>query len=562
MANEIEIQHTVSALTLYAIVRNSIGQPLTISGLTFGAYATASLSGYKIALTEQGTASRFYSGDMPVVDKGQYGITIFQQLGGSPAETDTFVGGGNLQWNGTEVFPLTSVALMVWTANDSSYFGTAVSIGRALYTSAAPGSASGHMIAGTNAATTFGGLTTGALSCTTFTASGAVAFQSTFAVTGTTTFNAFTVTNATTLSGAVSLGSTFTVAGTATWAAWTQVGAATWGTTTLGASSDFTSTQKTSITTAATAATPTLNATQTFNNTGTWTGNIVGTVSTLTTYTGNTPQTGDSFARIGANGAGLTAIGDTRIANLDAAVSSRMATYTQPTGFLAAAFPGTVASTTNITAGTITTVTNVTNAPTNGDFTATMKTSLSAATPAVTVSDKTGFSLTAAYDAAKTASQAGDIMKVSSGTGANQISLASGLVTVGTNNDKTGYTVSTVTDKTGYALTSAYDAAKTAAQAGDAMTLTMGTGTALVSAVASAITSDHGGGSYVRNTEPLDAGGVRVAIGLASANLDTQLTPLASLTFTQPGFVDVNIQYVNDIEIKGTGTAGDPWNPV
>jgi hypothetical protein len=50
--------------------------------------------------------------------------------------------------------------------------------------------------------------------------------------------------------------------------------------------------------------------------------------------------------------------------NLDAAVSSRMATYTQPTGFLAATFPtGTVASTTNITAGTITTVTTLTNLP-------------------------------------------------------------------------------------------------------------------------------------------------------------------------------------------------------
>jgi hypothetical protein len=48
-------------------------------------------------------------------------------------------------------------------------------------------------------------------------------------------------------------------------------------------------------------------------------------------------------------------------ARLDAAVSSRMATYVQPTGFLAATFPaGTVANTTNITAGTITTATNVT----------------------------------------------------------------------------------------------------------------------------------------------------------------------------------------------------------
>lgn len=45
-------------------------------------------------------------------------------------------------------------------------------------------------------------------------------------------------------------------------------------------------------------------------------------------------------------------------------------------------FPGTIASPTNITAGTITTATNLTNAPTAGDFTATMKTSLNAATPA------------------------------------------------------------------------------------------------------------------------------------------------------------------------------------
>ena len=45
--------------------------------------------------------------------------------------------------------------------------------------------------------------------------------------------------------------------------------------------------------------------------------------------------------------------------NLDASVTSRMATYTQPTGFLAATFPTTVASPTNITAATgITVATN------------------------------------------------------------------------------------------------------------------------------------------------------------------------------------------------------------
>lgn len=42
-------------------------------------------------------------------------------------------------------------------------------------------------------------------------------------------------------------------------------------------------------------------------------------------------------------------------------------------------------------------------------------------------------------------------------------------VTVGTNNDKTGYTISTVSDKTGYSLASAYDPAKTCAQAATAL---------------------------------------------------------------------------------------------
>ena len=54
-------------------------------------------------------------------------------------------------------------------------------------------------------------------------------------------------------------------------------------------------------------------------------------------------QTGDSYPTVNTN--------------LNATITSRMATYTQPTGFLAATFPsGTVANTTNITAGTIATV--------------------------------------------------------------------------------------------------------------------------------------------------------------------------------------------------------------
>lgn len=74
-----------------------------------------------------------------------------------------------------------------------------------------------------------------------------------------------------------------------------------------------------------------------------------------------TAQTGDSYARIGADGAGLTALGDTRVANLDAAVSGCLT----PAGTLAA----------------VTTTTNLTNAPTAGDLTAAMKASVTAAAP-------------------------------------------------------------------------------------------------------------------------------------------------------------------------------------
>jgi hypothetical protein len=35
-----------------------------------------------------------------------------------------------------------------------------------------------------------------------------------------------------------------------------------------------------------------------------------------------------------------------------------------------------------------------------------------------------------------------------------------------------------------------------------------------------------------------------------------------SLSFTVAGQVDANIQYVNDVQVKGTGTTADPWNPV
>jgi hypothetical protein len=126
-----------------------------------------------------------------------------------------------------------------------------------------------------------------------------------------------------------------------------------------------------------------LNPTSTLNLSGT-------TVGTLTTYTGNTPQTGDAYARIGAAGAGLTALGDTRIAFLDASILSRMATfsYTAPDNTTIAAINNKLPSTTNATltslASMITankfTVAALSNAPTGSG---------GGSAPAVTIQDQT-----------------------------------------------------------------------------------------------------------------------------------------------------------------------------
>lgn len=123
---------------------------------------------------------------------------------------------------------------------------------------------------------------------------------------------------------------------------------------------DFSATMKTSLN----SSTPTVSAV-------TLSGDFTSTMKTSLGTAVGTAQTGDSYGRIGAAGAGLTALGDTRVANLDATVSSRLA----PAGTLA----------------TVTTVTNLTNAPTAGDLTATMKASVTAAAPtASAIADAVG----------------------------------------------------------------------------------------------------------------------------------------------------------------------------
>lgn len=150
------------------------------------------------------------------------------------------------------------------------------------------------------------------------------------------------------------------------------------------------------------------------------------TVNDLTTKSGYSLSAAGVQAIWDALTSALTTVGSIgkRIAdNLDALISSRMATYTQPTGWLAATFPATVASPTNITAGVITTVTNLTNAPTAGDLTATMKTSVttaaSAATPVATVSGDFSATMKTSLNAATPASVVGAVGSVTANVNAD-----------------------------------------------------------------------------------------------------------------------------------------------
>lgn len=117
----------------------------------------------------------------------------------------------------------------------------------------------------------------------------------------------------------------------------------------------------------------------------------IGSPTTSVALSGTTISTSQAVASVsGAVGSVTGNVGG----NVGGSVGSVTARVTANTDQLAGqtvtaaagvTFPSSVASPTNITAGTITTVTNLTNAATAGDFTAAMKASLNAATPTVAI---------------------------------------------------------------------------------------------------------------------------------------------------------------------------------
>jgi predicted Fe-Mo cluster-binding NifX family protein len=316
--------------------------------------------------------------------------------------------------------------------------------------------------------------------------------------------------------------------------------------------------------------------------------------------------------------------------NLDAAITSRMATYTQPTGFLAATFPsGTIANTTNITAGTMTTVTTATNVTTVNGLAANV---ITAAATAADFGTEVGTAVWATTTRLLTAGTNIVLAKGTGITGFNDLDAAgvagatwnAATASYGTANTY-GALIETNIDTTisSRLASDSYTAPDNATIAAiDAKTTNLPSDPAdqslLIAAISAvetkvdtvdtvvdavkvvtdkidtALVLDGAVYQYTANAlelgpsgSGLDAAGVRAAIGLASANLDTQLSTIDtvvdailvdtdttipatlttikdktdSLTFTVSGQIDANIQYVNDVSVTGNGELGTEWGP-
>lgn len=265
-----------------------------------------------------------------------------------------------------------------------------------------------------------------------------------------------------------------------------------------------------------------------------------------------------------------------------------------------------LSGTTVATVTTTTTATNLTNAPTNGDLTATMKTSV---TTAATAATPTAAAVTGAVGSVtgnvggnvvgSVASVAGAVGSVTGNVGGNVTgsvgSVATGGITAASlaadaitaakvASDVAAEIADAVWDEaiSGHAgAGSTGEALSAAGSAGDPWTTPLpgayGAGTAgkiVGDNINATISSRLASASY---TAPLDAAGTRSAVGLASANLDTQLDALPTAAENQSGmataanlatvasYIDTEvaaIKAVTDaIGATGTGLSAIPWNP-
>ena len=101
MANEIHGNYATGN-TLYAVVRNSVGDVWYVAGQSFEVWGTGSRTAddYDISLTDKGGSK--YVGDFDSnISRGRYSVQTFLQAGANPADGDTLLSSDEIVWSGT-----------------------------------------------------------------------------------------------------------------------------------------------------------------------------------------------------------------------------------------------------------------------------------------------------------------------------------------------------------------------------------------------------------------------------------------------------------------------------
>ena len=125
MAGEIQADY-LTGRTLYAQVRSATATIWNTAGGAFEAYNTANIADYDIALTEQGTASGYYAGNMPAATGGVYNVIVKVRAGGAPAESDITIAAGQIEWDGSAVEPLFGASVNTATVSNNAITAAAI----------------------------------------------------------------------------------------------------------------------------------------------------------------------------------------------------------------------------------------------------------------------------------------------------------------------------------------------------------------------------------------------------------------------------------------------------
>lgn len=107
MANE--IRGVASSGTLYARLMNSAGLVWNTSSAAFETYSASNYADYDLPMTEQGN-SNVYVASFPttILTAGTYEYFVHRQAGASPAEGDTIINTGKIDWTGSNAVTVTA----------------------------------------------------------------------------------------------------------------------------------------------------------------------------------------------------------------------------------------------------------------------------------------------------------------------------------------------------------------------------------------------------------------------------------------------------------------------